>query len=124
MNAETVLNRNVTERGAFARPPLLAAVQVQLYAQGWSVGRVRRVRRDVGKLGLALAPPADARAAYLCILQRDVGSQPTRWDRHWPVVERVLAGAPGICAVVAVCWPHAALEPFVHYTGPWITVAV
>ena len=119
--AETVTNRNIGDRGDLSKPPLLAAVEFKLFARGWSPGRVRGVEQDLGKLRLALESPADVSAAYLCVFQRDVSTTLRRWKRHWPTVEKVLAESSDVRAVLAVCWPGQKQEPFVHYSGPWIT---
>lgn len=119
--AETVLNRDIEDRGDLSNPPLLAAVEFKLSARGWSPGRVRGVERDLGKLRLALESPADVSAAYLCVFQRDVSTALRRWKRHWPTVEKVLAESSDVRAVLAVCWPQQERDPFVHYSGPWIT---
>jgi hypothetical protein len=119
--AETVLNRRIRDRGRIASPRLLAAVEFQLLSGAWGRGPVRRVERALGKLRLALESPGDAGAAYLCIFHRDVGAHPARWDDSWPTVEKMLADAADIRSVVAVCWPKREREPFVHYSGPWIT---
>ena len=71
---------------------------------------------------LALEPPADVGAAYLCVLQRDVSKTRYRWGDQWPTVEKILAKFPDVRVVFAVCWPSER-EPFVHYGGPWITAA-
>jgi len=122
--AKTVTNRDVEDRGGCSRPPLLAAVEFKLFApRGWNPSRVRGVEQALGKLQLALASPADVSAAYLCVFQRDVSTTPRRWERHWPAVEEMLAGYPNIRTVLAVCWPKQEREPFVYYSGPWITTA-
>jgi hypothetical protein len=118
--AETVINRDIGDRGDLSSPPLLAAVEFKLLARGWSPGQVRGLEQDLGKLKLALESPADVGAAYLCILQRDVSGIPRRWERHWSTVEKMLAKSPNIRTVSAVCWPNVR-EPFVHYSGLWIT---
>jgi len=123
--AETITNRNVRDRGDLSSPPLLAAVEFQLTVGAWDERRVDGIRRVLGKLGLALesvrksAP--DTAAAYLCIFHRDAGAHPDRWDDSWPTVEKMLADAADIRSVVAVCWPKQEREPFVYYSGPWIT---
>ena len=70
---------------------------------------------------LALQPPADVSAAYLCVFQRDVSSKPDPWEDHWPTVEKMLADFADIRTVLAVCWPKQEREPFVYHSGPWIT---
>lgn len=120
--AETVTNRKVGDLGDLSTIPLLAAVEFKLFARGWSKDGVDGVRQDLDELQLALESPADMSAAYLCIFQRDVGSTRTLWERYWPRVERMLADFAEIRSVVAVCWPKQEREPFVHYSGPWITV--
>lgn len=119
--AQTVLNRREKYRAEFSAPPLLAAVEFKLFARGWSPGRIRNVRRDLGKLRLTLQSPAHARAAYWCLLQRVVSRNSTRSDNHWPEVRQMLDRAPDVRAVVAVCWPKQERDPYVHYSGPWIT---
>jgi hypothetical protein len=119
--AETVINRNIKDRGDLSSPPLVAAVEFKLFARGWSPRRVRGVERDLGKLHLALESPADVSAAYLCVFQRDVSLRPTRWKRHWSDVEKSLAKFSDIRAVFTVCWPKQERDPFVHYSGSWIT---
>ena len=119
--AETIINRSIEDHGDLSSPPLLAAVEFKLSARGWSPGRVRRVEQDLGKLQLALEQPADVSAAYLCAFQRDVSTTLHRWERHWPTVEKMLAEFSDIRTVLAVCWPRQKQEPFVHYSGPWIT---
>ena len=120
-NSEIAINRDINLRGDLSVPPLIAAVEFKLYAHGWLERRVDGVRRELGKLQLTLQPPAHAKAAYLVVLQRDHTPKARRWDRHWPAVEATLAAYPSIRSVVATCWPHHDLEPFVHYSGPWIT---
>jgi hypothetical protein len=124
--AETVINRDIADRGDLSNPPLLAAVEFKLFARGWSTSGLRGVEQDLGKLlgklRLALEPPADVGAAYLCVLQRDVSKTRYRWEHHWPAVEKTLAKFPDVRVVLAVCWPGER-EPFVHYGGPWITAA-
>jgi len=120
-DAEAVSNRNIGDRGDLSTPPLLAAVEFKLFNNVWNPVRVRSVRRVLGKLRLSLQSPPHATAAYLCIFHRDVGAHPDRWDDSWPTVEKMLADAAHIRSVVAVCWPKQEREPFVHYSGPWIT---
>lgn len=117
----TVINRDIGDHGDLSTPPLLAAVEFKLFARGWSPGRVRGVEQDLGKLQLALESPADVSAAYLCVFQRDVSTTLRRWKRHWPTVEKALTEFSDVRAVLAVCWPRQKQEPFVHYSGPWIT---
>jgi len=100
---------------------LLAAVEFKLFARGWSPGRVRGVEQDLGKLHLALRSPADVSAAYLCVFQRDVSTTLRRWERYWSDLEEGLAKFSDIRAVFTVCWPKQERDPFVHYSGPWIT---
>lgn len=119
--AETVINRTIEDRGDLSSPPLLAAVEFKLFARGWSPGRVRGVERDLGKLHLALESPADMSAAYLCVFQRDVSTTLRRWKRYWSDLEESLAKFSDIRAVFTVCWPKQERDPFVHYSGPWIT---
>jgi hypothetical protein len=122
-DAETVINRDIEDRGDLSSPPLLAAVEFKLSARGWSPGRVRGVEHDLGKLRLALESPADVSAAYLCVFQRDVSSRTIRLrEQHWSTVKTMLTeDFADIRAVVAVCWPQQGRDPFVHYSGPWIT---
>jgi hypothetical protein len=118
---ETVLNRDIKDRGSLSPPPLVAAVEFKLLARGWGKRRVCSVSRDLGKLRLALQSPADTGTAYLCILQRDVRPTQTNWDRWWPVVEAMLEDFSEIATVVAAWWPQQVREPFVYYHGPWLT---
>ena len=118
---ETVLNRDIEDRGSLSVPPLVAAVEFKLFAKGWGSRRIGSVSRDLGKLRLALQFPADTGTAYLCILQRDVSPTQRRWDRWWPEVKAMLQDYSDISTVVAVCWPQQVREPFVHYHGPWLT---
>jgi hypothetical protein len=119
--AETVLNRDIEDRGDLSGPPLLAAVEFKLFSDGWNPSRIKDVGHVLGKLRLALESPADVRTAYLCVFQRDVSPERDRWEEHWPGVERMLADYPDIRTVLAVCWPKQEREPFVYYSGPWIT---
>jgi len=120
--AQTIMNRRDTEAPDASSPPLLAAIEFKLYDRGWSPLRVRGVMRDVGKLRLTLQHPAHARAAYLCVLQRIVSQHSSRSDLHWKREVRVmLQENPEVRAVVAMCWPNQRRDPFVHYSGPWIT---
>jgi hypothetical protein len=119
--AETIINRSIEARGDLSSPPLLAAVEFKLFARGWSPGRVRGVEQDLGKLHLALESPADVSAAYLCVFQRDVSTTLRRWERYWSDLEESLAKFSDIRAVLSVCWPKQERDPFVHYSGPWIT---
>jgi hypothetical protein len=119
--AEIVTNRVIGNRGEGSGPPLLAAVEFKLFARCWNEAKVRDVKKAAGKLRLALKPPADVSAAYLCIFQRDVSTTERLWKRLWSEVEETLLGFPDIRVVVAVCWPMQKREPFVHYSGPWIT---
>ncbi len=118
---ETITNRDVRNRRDLSEPPLLAAVEFKLFPDAWDRRRVRGVRQAMGELRLALESPAEASAVYLCVLQRDVSLKPYRWDDNWPSVKRMLARSQDIRSVVAVCWPKQQREPFVHYSGPWIT---
>ncbi len=120
--AQTVLNRRERYRAGFAAPPLVAAAEFKLFARGWSPGRIRNVRRDLGKLRLTLQSPAHAQAAYYCLLQRVVSQRSARSDEHWLEVRQMVEEAAGVRTVVAVCWPKQDREPFVHYSGPWITI--
>jgi hypothetical protein len=121
--AATVSNQNINDRGDFPSPPLLAAVEFKLGT--WSKNTVDGVRRDLGKLRLALGceleTPPDTGAAYLCVLQRYLSPGYGMWERDWPEVERMLAEYTDVGAVVAVCWPKQERDPYVHYSGPWIT---
>jgi hypothetical protein len=119
--AETVINRNIKDRGDLSSPPLLAAVEFKLFARGWSPRRVRGIEQDLGKLHLASESPADVSAAYLCVFQRDVSTTLRRWERHWSDLEESLAHFSDIRAVFTVCWPKQERDPFVHYSGSWIT---
>ena len=123
--AETVTNRDIENCGTVSSPPLLAAVEFKFFARPWSSDGVRSVEQDLGKLNLTLdvvESPAYARAAYLCIFQRDTSPKLAHWNRHWPTVKKMLTDFPDIRSVVAVCWPtQKDREPFVHYGGPWIT---
>ena len=121
-NAETITNRSIADRGTVARPPLLAAVEFKLFTGGWNKSRVHSVKQNLGKLRLALESPADADAAYLCILKRAVRTREYLRERGWPAVEAMLAEYADIRAVVAVWWPEQGQDPLVHYSGPWITV--
>ena len=119
--AETVLNRDIEDHSDLSSPPLLAAVEFKLFARGWNPSLIRGVRQDLGKLQLALQSPTDVSTAYLCVFQRDVSTRPGHRERHWPDVEKMLADFTDIRTVLAVCWPKQEREPFVYYSGPWIT---
>lgn len=119
--AETVLNRDIRDRGDLSSPPLLAAVEFKLFVSGWNPSLVELVKQDLGKLRLALQSPLDVSAAYFCVFQRDVSTTLRHWERHWPDVEEMLADFQDVRTVVAVCWPKQEREPFVYYSGPWIT---
>jgi hypothetical protein len=120
-DAEAVSNRNIGDRGDLSTPPLLAAVEFKLFNNAWNPVRVRSVRGVLGKLRLSLLSPPHATAAYLCVFQRHLSPNWARWEDNWPTVEKMLADAQDIRSVVAVCWPKQEREPFVHYSGPWIT---
>lgn len=119
--AEVVTNRDIKDRGECSSPPLLAVVEFKLFARGWNTAQVDDVKKAADKLRLALEPPADVSAAYFCIFQRDVSTTERLWKRLWSEVEETLIGFPDIRVVVAICWPMQKREPFVHYSGPWIT---
>jgi len=119
--AETVINRSVMNVGDVSTPPLVAAMEFKLFSNAWNPVRVRGVRRAVGKLRLALESPADAIAVYVCVFQRHLSPNWARWESHWPSVQKMLADARDIRSVVAACWPGQDREPFVWYSGPWIT---
>lgn len=119
--AETVTNRNIEDRGDLSSPPLLAAVEFKLFTGGWNQSQIDDVKQVLGKLRLALESPADVCAAYLCVFQRDVNTELDRWKDYWPDVKKMLEGFLDIRSVLAVCWPAQEREPFVHYSGPWIT---
>ena len=118
--AETVVNRNIDDRGDLSCPSLLAVVEFKLLAGGLNPSQIGDVREALGKLRLALQSP-DTDAACLCIFQRDVSGRQDLWERRWPDVEATLAEYADIRAVVAVWWPEQGRDPFVHYSGPWIT---
>ena len=118
--AETVVNRNIEDRGDLSCPPLLAVVEFKLFASGLNPSQIDDVRGALGKLRRALQSP-DTGAAYLCVFQRDVSGRQDLWERRWPDMEATLAEYADIRAVVAVWWPEQGRDPFVHYSGSWIT---
>ena len=79
------------------------------------------MEQTLTKLRLALESPADADTAYLCVLKRAVRTREYLWKRGWPKVKATLAEYADVRAVVAVWWPEQGRDPFVHYSGPWIT---
>ena len=119
--AETIHNRRIDAQGDRARPPLLAAVEFKLFIQSWNPEKEPLVRQDLGKLALAFEHPSDVSAAYMCVFCRDVRSEPGNPQDYRQALESLSAEVPDIGLVVAVCWPKHEQEPFVHYSGPWIT---
>jgi hypothetical protein len=121
--AETVHNRSIQAQGASAEPPLLAAVEFKLFIRGWRPDKDTPVRRQLGKLRLALESPADVSAAYLCVFSRDFAAAPDA-SEYQQNVQRLLGGYEEIRTAVAVCWPKQDREPFVHYQGAWLTTEI
>jgi hypothetical protein len=119
-DAETVHNRDINRLGDRTRPPLVAAVEFKLLTQTWKPNKDTEVRQDLGKLKLALEPPADATAAYMCVFCRDVKADPENLEEYRQAVEELLAQYPNIGFALAASWPKQR-EYFVHYSGPWIT---
>jgi len=118
--AETVVNRDFENRGELSSPPLVAAVEFKLFASGLNPSQIDDVKEALGKLRLALQSP-DTDAAYLCVFQRDMSGRQDLWERRWPDMEATLGEYADIRAVVAVWWPEQDWDPFVHYSGPWLT---
>lgn len=119
-DAETVHNRDITRQGDRSSSPLVAAVEFKLFTQTWKPNKDTEVGQDLGKLKLALEPPADAIAAYMCVFCRDVETKPEDLEEYRQAVEELPAKYPNISFVLAVSWPKQR-ESFVHYSGLWIT---
>jgi hypothetical protein len=122
--AETVINRDIEDRGDLSSPPLLAVVEFKLFPTGWNPSQIGNVKQALGKLRLAQESPADVGAAYLCVFQRDVRPEPHPQEtEHCSAVKEMLADSDfsHIRTVLAACWPKQEREPFVYYSGPWIT---
>lgn len=119
--AEIVTNRDIGNQGKGSSPPLLAAVEFKLFTRGWNDAKVRDVKKAARKLQLALELPADVSAAYLCVFQRDVSTKQRPCECYWKKVKEKLKDCPDIRAVVAMCQTKSGQNPFVHYSGPWIT---
>jgi hypothetical protein len=120
-DAESVTHRRLQEEPAFPMPPLVAAVEFKLFVQRWKLEKDNPIRQELGKLNLALNAPPDTGAAYLCVLWRDVESQPGPPEVYQKAMEGMLSEFPEVRTVLAICWPHAQQKAFVHYSGPWIT---
>lgn len=120
-DAEIVTNRQFREEHSFSAPPLVAAVEFKLFVQRWKPDRDTIIKQELGKLRLALESPPDTDAAYMCILWRDVKSEPMPPDACEKTVDEMLSAFPDIRTVFAICWPHVQRKAFVHYAGPWIT---
>ncbi len=120
-DAEIVTNRRFREEHSFFTPPLVAAVEFKLSVQRWKPGKDTLIKQELGKLRLALESPSDTDAAYMCILWRDVKSEPMPPDACEKTVDEMLSAFPDIRAVFAICWPHVQRKAFVHYAGPWST---
>jgi hypothetical protein len=120
-NAEIVTNRSMGEGYGRFGPPLVAAVEFKLFVQRWKPDKDTEARQDLGKLSLALEPPPDVSAAYMCVFWRDAKSEPGPPEIYQEAMESMLREFPDIRAVIAICWPHALRKAFVHYAGPWMT---
>jgi hypothetical protein len=119
-NAETATNRRFDEAATHAKPPLVAAVEFKLLSQRWKPDRDPLIPQDLGKLALALQSPPDASAAYMCVLCRDATSELDPPEVYTEAVDRLLNQFPQVRTVVAISWPRAQRQAFVHYAGPWI----
>jgi hypothetical protein len=122
--AEALRTADFGVRAGLAAPPLLAAVEVRLFGQGWGPAEEVLVLQDLVKLRLALEPPADVTAAYLCLFIRDLILEPALSLDYSLAMEKALAGFPDIRTVAAISWPARELAPYVHYDGPWITATM
>jgi hypothetical protein len=120
-DAEIVTNRRFREGYVYPTPPLVAAVEFKLFVQRWKPEKDTLVRRDMGKLNLALKAPPDTGSAYMCILWCDAKSEPGPPEVYEKAVEGMLSEFSDIRTVFAICWPHAQRKAFVHYSGSWIT---